>query len=109
KTTFKNGHSGLDDSKRSAASMFFLPCQAKDPTQSFFDVYDGPERTVLDSLAWLNNTLRLDYPEPVVIPFPNNIQRTVKQEKVRIATEEWRMANHSEGDNDRFYRYAQKL
>jgi hypothetical protein len=37
---------------------------------------------------------------------PFNGQRKVNQEEVEKATEEWRGADHREGDNDRFWRYA---
>lgn len=43
-------HHGFDLSKRHAASLFYLPCQAKDG-DSFFDVCDGD---LLDPIAVLN-------------------------------------------------------
>jgi hypothetical protein len=58
---------------------------------------------------WLKNTPRLDYPEPNVIPFPNNDHREINVDEVEKATEEWQQADHSEGDNGRFYQYAKKL
>jgi hypothetical protein len=47
--------SGLDWGKRAASSLFLLPSQAKDPTQSFFDVYMDDGRKPLSVTTWLEN------------------------------------------------------
>jgi len=43
-TSKNSSPSGLDDSKRSAASVYYAPCQAKNPADSFFRYYDGAPR-----------------------------------------------------------------
>ena len=50
KQTSKNSRpSGLDDTKRSAASVFYAPCQAKNPADSFFHYYNEAPRRLLRS------------------------------------------------------------
>jgi hypothetical protein len=66
---------GFDDSKFNAASLFYLPCQAKDPRDSFFRDYavDDLKRGPLDVHQWIDQcilSLRPD-PEPMrVSPEP---------------------------------------
>jgi len=43
---------GLDASKRPGCSMFYLPCQAKDKTKSFWVEFDG---SYIDPSAWVEN------------------------------------------------------
>jgi hypothetical protein len=50
--------SGLDYSKRTAASLFYLPCQAQIASESFFDLYLEPERKPVDPEVWME-TARL--------------------------------------------------
>jgi hypothetical protein len=101
--------SGLDDSKRTPASLFFAPIQAKNQNHSFFVDNHEPNRHLLDPSVWIENNI-VPFPVPFIAKDRSlNIQRTVNQEKVDRATEEWRIANHREGDNYRFYRYAKKL
>ena len=45
--------SGLDKSKRSPTSIFYLPCQAKNPEDSFFLKFTGGDRSPLDPLSWI--------------------------------------------------------
>jgi hypothetical protein len=47
--------SGLDWTKRHAASLFYLPCLAKDQAASFFMYYKAA-RKMLDPVTWLQNT-----------------------------------------------------
>jgi hypothetical protein len=65
---------GFDESKFNAASLFYLPCQAKDPRDSFFvDYGEGdPKRGPLDLHAWINEcilNLRAK-PKPVMAVVP---------------------------------------
>jgi len=68
---------GFDESKFNAASLFYLPCQAQDPVDSFFIDYGeaDPERGPLDLPAWIEHCivdLRPDpepeMPAPVPVP-----------------------------------------
>ncbi|TXM64003.1 hypothetical protein FV226_27025 [Methylobacterium sp. WL12] len=65
---------GFDESKFNAASLFYLPCQPKDPRDAFFiDYGDGdPKRGPLDLHQWVETcilSLRPD-PEPVAAVVP---------------------------------------
>lgn len=103
--------SGLDWSKRTPASLFYMPCQAENPLQSFFISYNDDKRAILDAVVWLANT---------VIPFSQRSTRAqakpsdagigVDQAMVDSATEEWRRSYAYEGEgNDRFWNYALQL
>ncbi|SEP51224.1 hypothetical protein SAMN04487843_1469, partial [Methylobacterium sp. ap11] len=61
---------GFDESKFNAASLFYLPCQAKDPKDSFFIDYgeDDPKRGPLDLHAWIEDCI-LDL-RPKLEPVP---------------------------------------
>ena len=50
---------GFDESKFNAASLFFLPCQAKDRKDSFFTDYGegDPKRGPLDLHAWIEECI----------------------------------------------------
>jgi hypothetical protein len=103
--------SGLDWSKRPAASLFYLPSQAEDPAQSFFEVYDGGNRSPLDVLSWIENSVV----EPKVVRDPEPLPErqdnpAVNQEGIASATAQWRMSSNYPGEgNARFYRFAQAL
>jgi len=101
----------MDTSKRSPASLFYLPCQAKVPTDSFFhDFYNDETRTMLDPKKWIENS---------VIPFPKHqvvrdakllLPATIDQAKVDQATAEWRQSINHRGEGDaRFWTYALAL
>ncbi|TFZ54482.1 hypothetical protein E4V01_25130 [Methylorubrum sp. Q1] len=57
---------GFDEGKFNAASMFYLPCQAKDPADSFFIDYGeaDPKRGPLDLVAWIEHCILDLRPEP---------------------------------------------
>ena len=59
KSTLKR--SGLDYSKRTATSLFYLPAQAADATDSFFKFYNDESRQPLNPEIWLRN-VRLETP-----------------------------------------------
>ena len=60
----RKGHrrSGLDRSKKAPNSLFYLPCQAQDPTQSFFNDYNDDKREILDPFKWIENSV-VAFPE----------------------------------------------
>ena len=72
----KNAHTksrlchGFDKSKFNAASLFYLPCQARDPRHSFFIDYgaDDPCRGPLDLHAWIEDCILSLRPEPEPVP-----------------------------------------
>jgi hypothetical protein len=94
--------SGLDWSKRASTSLFYLPSQAADPKQSFFELYEGEGRAPIDVEQWI--AAAQISPEPQYEPLD---QRTGprNEEAVQIAISEWRQSPQfpNEG-NDRFFR-----
>ena len=49
--------SGLDRSKRTAVSLFYAPCQAKNPADSFFYYYSEAPRQLVDPMLWIENNV----------------------------------------------------
>ena len=105
--------SGLDVSKRTAASLFYAPCQARNPADSFFRYYDEAPRKLLDPALWLENSV-----VPFRVPFIPKDQtfndgRELNQQKVdsaavEQATKQWHQAPPHTG-NDSFFNYALSL
>jgi hypothetical protein len=101
--------SGLDHSKRSATSLFLLPCQAQVKDHSFFDVYDGPERKPLDPFVWIKNSVSLVPSD--FMPFEHEADpQDINEEKVEAACANWRMSKHRPGTGNReFFNLAVAL
>jgi hypothetical protein len=106
KVDSKKPNSGLDWTKRSATSLFYLPCQAEDPEHSFFHYYDEPERLALDPVPWIENSqnpiqleMRSDWSEPWVN------EKEIDEARVLRAKGEWRATPRKQG-NDAFFRLA---
>jgi hypothetical protein len=61
---------GFDESKFNAASLFYLPSQAKDPKDSFFRdcAEDDPKRGPLDVHQWIEHCILNLRPEPESMP-----------------------------------------
>jgi hypothetical protein len=99
--------SGLDRSKRTPTSLFYLPCPAQQPDQSFFVDYNDENRAILDAEPWLRNTVipfRQPPPEVHAVPTKRN------QARVEEATENWRQSSaHEHVGNGRFFQYAVQL
>jgi hypothetical protein len=102
--------SGLDVSKRTPTSIYYAPCQAKNPADSFFWYYSEAPRQLLNPIIWIENSV-----VQIRVPFipkdrPFNDQPEVNQQQVDEATEEWRNSSQHEGEgNDRFWQYALQL
>ena len=105
--------SGLDVSKRSAASVYYAPCQAKNPADSLFWCYSEAPRQLLDPALWIENSI-----VPSRAPFIPKDRRfndrlPVYQQKVDLAAVEeatriWRQCPPGTG-NDSFFSYALSL
>jgi hypothetical protein len=100
--------SGLDHSKRSAASLFYLPSQAQEGRDSFFAFYGDDGRRPLDPETWLANA-------PFGVPAAEGEcaasgpdQGTIDPAGVDAAIQRWRIAGPGEG-NDRFFSLAVAL
>jgi hypothetical protein len=106
----RNGHlrSGLDRSKKAPVSLFYLPCQAQDPTQSFFKDYNDDKRQILDPTKWIKNSVVL-FPEKSHSHKPQQPWvGTIDEAKVAAATSRWHQALPGTG-NDSFFSYALSL
>jgi hypothetical protein len=100
--------SGLDWSKRTPTSLFYLPAQAEDPSHSFFCYYDDPEREVLDPVPWIQNGNIALQPEPFIGTQSTEQEREVDQAKREAAIRDWRGTPPHHG-NDSFFMLAVKL
>jgi hypothetical protein len=81
--------SGLDWSKSLPTSLFYLPCQARNPGESFFHDYAGGERRPLEPAIWLQN---MTFPlERGFVVFQADLSRSgVDEALVQRAKEIWR-------------------
>ncbi len=63
-------HHGFDMGKLTPSSLFYLPCQAANPADSFFIDHNSPERQPLDPYLWAGYAANhhRPLPEPVVEP-----------------------------------------
>jgi hypothetical protein len=82
--------SGLDWSKTSPHSLFYLPCQAQNPADSFFLDFGGPSRSPIKPSTWLENIGVPIQPEPETVPVYETVQRSVNEVLVQEAINTWR-------------------
>ncbi len=101
--------SGLDVSKRSPASLFYLPSQAKVAEDSFFDYYDNNGRQ-----EYLDATQRVEHaaisidPEPLPWTPDANQSEDVNQLSVKAAIDKWRLTPEGNG-HAAFFQLAVEL
>ena len=99
---------GLDWSKHAPNSLFYLPCQAKDPKQSFFIDHNNAGRSPLDPVIWIENGPIPLQPEFELWSPPADAEpRPVNQARVDRAIAEWRGTPKGHG-NDTFFRLGLK-
>jgi hypothetical protein len=98
--------SGLDRSKRPATSLFYLPCQAKNPADSFAYHANKSGQRPIDPLLWiLHVDLTPQEPKTETVSKKQTTEPGVDQ-----AIAEWRQSSASPGEgNDRFYSFALSL
>jgi hypothetical protein len=115
KTSKSSRPSGLDVSKKSAASLFYAPCQAKNPADSFFHYYSEAPRQLLEPFLWLENSV-VQFRAPFIPKDPTfNDGREINQRKVDLvavaqATNQWQQSRaHPGTGNDSFFNYALSL
>jgi hypothetical protein len=105
--------SGLDISKKTPSSLFYLPCVAKVPTDSFFyDYYHEKGRIMLDPKKWIENSVCVvPFPKTPVVPGSGlSLAATIDQTKVDEATRIWRQSiDHPGEGNERFWNFAMTL
>ena len=100
--------SGLDWSKRLPTSLFYLPSQAADPTQSFFRDYNDASRVPLDPIPWISNGPMPLQPELDTCSDLNDDGREIDQARVQTAITNWRSSPKGSG-NDNFFKFALDL
>jgi hypothetical protein len=89
--------SGLDRSKRSPTSLFYLPCQAQNREESFFKEYNV-ERTALDPADWIENSIP-DFEASDFRSFDfQHEDLEPDQARIEAAKAEWRLTPKGEGD-----------
>ena len=103
-----NRRSGLDWSKRTPTSLFYLPCQAADPRDSFFIDYNEPGREVLNPIPWIENSVVAIVPADKPPPWPETPRTEINEGLVQRAISEWRAAPPQQGNHE-FYRFALRL
>jgi hypothetical protein len=106
--------SGLDRSKRSATSLFFLPCQAKNPKDSFIFLSGGQDCVPIDPALWIENGSLPEQvmwsPEIVPSEIGGSSESGFDPIQVDSAIAEWRNSiNHKGEGNDRFFNLARRL
>ena len=68
-------HHGFDMSKLVPSSLFYLPCQARDPANSFFIDHDAPGRQPLDPYVWAGYAANHHRPAPEPVEMvPTNVR-----------------------------------
>jgi len=103
-----NRQSGLDWSKRLPTSLFYLPSQAEDPSQSFFRDYNDASRVPLDPVPWISNGPMPLQPELDTCSNLNDDGREIDQARVQTAITNWRSSLKGCG-NDNFFKFALEL
>jgi hypothetical protein len=104
-----NGHAagklraGLDMAMRTPTSLFYLPCQAADPRDSFFIDYNEPGRELLNPIPWIENSVVPMVPADEPPPWPDTPRTKINEGLVQRAISEWRAALPKHGNREFFY------
>jgi hypothetical protein len=97
---------GLDASKMHAASLFYAPCQAADPTVSFFHDHSEQPRTALDVDHWMTAVTSSIAARPMAtLPL---LPRPIERAAVDKAIGKWRTASAGSG-HSAFFALAVQL
>jgi hypothetical protein len=99
---------GVDTGKMGAASLFYEPCQPKDPGGRYFEIFKDKERLPLDPDEWID---KLDVPEfEPVAEFSISPTGTVDERRVENAIQRWHTEGCSPGcGNAEFFKLANRL
>src|SRR6266536_3038872 len=81
---------GFDRTKLNAASLFYLPCQAKEPGASFFRDFDDPNHKPLDVVAWVKDAVIKEKKPPP--PPPSSRLDKMNEQAVDDALRQWMQA-----------------
>ncbi len=101
--------SGLDWSKSQPQSLFYLPCQAQNPADSFFNEFFDPPRHPITPSTWAENHSFPLQPELDVPRFENG-PIDVNETVVESAIQTWRESKaHPGTGNEAFFDLAWSL
>jgi hypothetical protein len=100
--------SGLDHSKRSAASLFYLPCQAKIAEESVFAVHVEPGRQPLNPEVWMQTARFISNGDIEFFPIQPR-QGELDQTRVDAAVSKWRHETLPKEGNHQFYLFGAEL
>ena len=101
---------GLDWSKSLPTSLFYLPCQAQEPGDSFFQDYCGDDRHPLQPSNWLQNMTFALMPGIEVLGQPEIPRAGVDEVLVQRAKDIWRGSKGQPGRGDEmFFNLAMSL
>ncbi len=99
---------GFDDSKFNSAALFYAPCQANHPDDSFFEDYlDG--RTILDPYEWIGRSMVAPKPAIIQTRNPDDYGQpgwslsTQQQDKVQNALSVWKISKNTVGKGNRAF------
>jgi hypothetical protein len=102
--------SGLDWSKSLPTSLFYLPCKAQEPGDSFFYDYCGDDRQPLQPSIWLQNMTFALVPGIEVLSQPEIPRAGVDEVLVQRAKDIWRASKGQPGRGDEmFFNLAMSL
>jgi hypothetical protein len=102
--------SGLDWSKSLPTSLFYLPCQAQEPGDSFFQDHAEGERRPLQPAIWLQNMTFALVPGIEVLSQPEIPQAGVDEVLVQRAKDIWRGSKGQPGrGGEMFFNLAMSL
>ena len=102
--------SGLDYSKRTAASVFKMPSLAGPVEGSFFKDFDDTGREILNPLPWIENSLVPPRMEPEIPELPAGVTERIDEALVHKAIEQWRQSKSFPGQgNDWFFALGLEL
>ncbi|MER8648966.1 hypothetical protein [Mesorhizobium sp. M1121] len=103
---------GFDRSKRSATSLFYLPCQAADPSGNYFEISMGEARQMLNVEEWI----RTHHHEPESVKNEGTGGENQNENSswdlalVEFAKAEWRNSPKVAGTGNRnFFKLGVKL
>lgn len=93
--------SGLDWSTRLPTSLFYAPCQAQNPEDSFFIDRSEEPRSLLSPSVWLKN---ISVPlQPDFEPLPDFVNDEPNEALVRAAVAVWRDSKGQKGRGDEMF------
>jgi hypothetical protein len=80
-------HHGFDMSKLVPSSLFYLPCQAKEPSDSFFTDHSDKRRAPLDPYQWAKFAANRARPEPEIVPvtMPTPLVPTARETGITLS------------------------